>query len=144
MNAEEYMIKQGWKKGQALKPGGIKNAILVTHRTDRKGLGFNPQASEGWWERVFNGHLKSLDFSAKGSDPKFEFDEEKRLRETSPLYAHFRSAGMLEGSIKQKQTEKKSKRKSKDKDSKDKEGKKEKKRKHRTEDEPKTKKSKHN
>lgn len=123
MNVEEYLLKQGWKKGHALQPGGIKNPILVAHKSDMKGLGFNPQASEGWWERVFDGHLKALDFSSKGnSKPQFEFDEEQRRRNTSPLYAQFRSAGMLEGSIKNTKQENKLKKSS----SKDKKEKKEK------------------
>lgn len=113
MNVEEYLLKQGWKKGQALQPGGLKNPILVAHKSDMKGLGYNPQASEGWWERVFDGHLKALDFSSKkDSKPQFEFDEEQRRRNTSPLYAQFRSAGMLEGSIKNPKLEDKLKKKS--------------------------------
>lgn len=94
MDVEQFLVKQGWKKGQGLRPGAIKNALLVKHRKDNKGLGFNPQASEGWWERMFNGHLQSLGVSKQG---EFKFDEEKRRRETSPLYASFYSGGLLQG-----------------------------------------------
>lgn len=94
MNAEQFLIRQGWRKGEGLRPGAIKRALLVAHKRDNKGLGFNPQASEGWWERMFDGHLKSLDVGG-GSKIEFKFDEEKRRRETSPLYASFLSGGFL-------------------------------------------------
>lgn len=111
MDVEQFLIKQGWKKGQGLRPGSIKNALLVKHRKDNKGLGFNPQESEGWWERVFDGHLKSLDVT-NGSKVQIEFDEEKRRRETSPLYASFNSGGLLKGTLEEKRRVEKAKSKS--------------------------------
>jgi len=99
MDVEKFLVNQGWKKGQGLRPGAIKTALLVKHRKDNKGLGFNPQASEGWWERMFNGHLQSLGVSESGP-VEFSFDEEKRRRETSPLYAAFHSGGLLNGTEK--------------------------------------------
>ncbi|GMM53098.1 Tma23 protein [Starmerella bacillaris] len=94
MDAEKFLIRQGWKKGEGLRPNSIKRALLVAHKRDSKGLGFNPQASDGWWERMFDGHLKSLNFDSTNKT-QFKFDEEKRRRETSPLYSSFLSAGYL-------------------------------------------------
>lgn len=98
MDVEQFLVKQGWRKGEGLRPGSMKNALLVKHRKDNKGLGFNPQSSEGWWERVFDANLKSLDVT-NGRSVQIGFDEEKRRKETSPLYASFHSGGLLKGTI---------------------------------------------
>lgn len=89
------MISLGWKKGQGLRPNSINKPILINQKKDNKGLGYNPQASEGWWERVFDGHLKSLGVSSNDKGVSFKFDEEQMRRSTSPLYAAFISDGVL-------------------------------------------------
>lgn len=99
MDPEKYLRSQGWKPGQGLRADSIKKPLLVKHRKDNKGLGHNPMANEGWWERVFDGHLKSLDAFSDGNGVSFSKDEEKLRKSISPLYTMFRHGGVLEGTI---------------------------------------------
>lgn len=99
MDPEKYLRSQGWKPGEGLRPGSMKRPLLVKHRKDNKGLGHNPMANEGWWERVFDGHLKSLDAFSDSKGVTFAKDEEKLRKAISPLYTMFRPGGVLEGTI---------------------------------------------
>lgn len=99
MNTEKYLQSLGWRKGEGLRPGSLRKPILLKHRKDNRGLGYNPQASDGWWERVFDGHLKTLDVNTSSSGVEISVDEEKRRRAVSPLYAMFRPGGVLAGTI---------------------------------------------
>lgn len=99
MDPEKYLRSQGWKPGQGLRADSIKKPLLVKHRKDNKGLGHNPMANEGWWERVFDGHLKSLDAFSDKNGVSFSKDEEKLRKAISPLYTMFRHGGVLEGTI---------------------------------------------
>lgn len=100
MNSEQFLINQGWRKGEGLRPGAIKKPVLVSRKKDNKGLGFDPQKSDGWWERMFDGHLKSLDVLDKNGSGKvsFKIDEEKKKRDTSILYSSFLSGGFINDS----------------------------------------------
>lgn len=107
MDPKAYLISQGWREGEPLQRGGLKKPLLVKHRKDFKGLGFNPLASEGWWERVFDGHLKSLDATTKSGSVQFSQDQEKLRKATSELYARFLPGGVLDGTIELENKEKK-------------------------------------
>jgi nucleolar protein TMA23 len=103
MNSENYLVSYGWKKGEALKKGGLKKPILVKHKKDTKGLGHRGDEQDAWWERVFDGQLKSLDVSASHQgDIKFTQKEVKvsgMKKSDSPLYRMFVFGGHLEGTI---------------------------------------------
>ncbi|GME79458.1 unnamed protein product [Ambrosiozyma monospora] len=60
MDSKGYLKHYGWQEGQALKKGGLKKPILVKHKYDNKGIGHGSNEAEAWWERVFDGQLKSL------------------------------------------------------------------------------------
>lgn len=100
MDPEAFLVKQGWKKGQGLREGSIAKPLLIKHRKYNKGLGYTPHATEGWWERIFDGHLKSLDAINGKSGVSFSVDEENLRKSTSPLYSMFRPGGILEGTAK--------------------------------------------
>lgn len=99
----EYLTSYGWNEGQALQAGGIAKPILVKHKFDQKGLGSNPQDNVAWWERVFDGQLKSMQLGDQGfvRDEKLQqqADLEDRRR-NSPLYKVFVKGQGLQGSIK--------------------------------------------
>lgn len=110
MNAQSYLEGYGWIVGQPLKRGGLKKPILVKHKKDSKGLGHTKQVHDSWWERVFDGQLKSLQVNTGGSK-SLEFNVEQAemsgiAREISPLYRRFVYGGTLKGTIKSGRVEK--------------------------------------
>lgn len=107
IDSKEYLKSYGWKEGKALKNGGLKKPILVKHKRDRRGLGTTPgnDDSEAWWERLFDGQLKSLDVSAgnKAGDG-IVFKQNKIVassvsKQNSPLYQWFVKGEGLKGTI---------------------------------------------
>lgn len=64
MDAKGYLQSYGWKEGEALKHGGLKKPILVKHKQDTKGLGHGGNDADMWWEKLFDGQLKSLEVSS--------------------------------------------------------------------------------
>lgn len=152
MDSSAYLKSYGWKEGTALKNGGLRKPILVKHKKDTKGLGHNTNEHEAWWERVFDGQLKSLDIaSSSAGEVSFKQGEVKVSaisQHASPLYRMFVRGGLLQGTLETKppigdkskaesesesdsrsdsgsklKTRSKSKSKSKSKSSKDKKGK---------------------
>lgn len=110
IDSKEYLKSYGWKEGEALKNGGLKKPILVKHKRDRKGLGTTPgnDDSEAWWERLFDGQLKSLDVSTgnKAGDG-IVFKQNKVVassvsKQNSPLYQWFVKGEGLKGTINSK------------------------------------------
>lgn len=101
-NPHEYLESFGWKAGNPLQKGGLSKPILVKHKFDQKGLGSNPQDGVAWWERVFDGQLKSMQLGDQGfiqnENKKKEVELEKRRRD-SPLYKVFVKGTGLAGSI---------------------------------------------
>lgn len=106
MDPEKYLQSLGWKKGEGLKPGSLRKPLLLKHRKDNRGLGFKPHASDAWWERVFDGHLKTLDVSSGSSGVNITVDEEARRKAVSPLYAMFLPGEVLAGTIESSPPEK--------------------------------------
>lgn len=108
MDSAAYLESYGWTQGEALKKGGLKKPILVKHKKDTKGLGCTSDDQEAWWERLFDGQLKSLDVSLsshKGDDIIFNQKEVKPSgvsHQLSPLYRMFIRGGVLEGTIEAK------------------------------------------
>lgn len=106
MDGAVYLMNYGWTQGEALKMGGLKKPILVKHKKDQKGLGHNADQQEAWWERVFDGQLKSLDVNTGSSSSGVSFTQREvkvsgMSKNVSPLYRMFRYGGILEGSIKE-------------------------------------------
>jgi nucleolar protein TMA23 len=102
MDPSNYLQSYGWRKGEALKRGGLKRPILVKHKKDQKGLGHNHDNQEAWWERVFDGQLKGLDVNVASEKVSFNQREIKvsgMSRHVSPLYKNFVSGGILAGTI---------------------------------------------
>ncbi|ODQ66081.1 hypothetical protein NADFUDRAFT_82946 [Nadsonia fulvescens var. elongata DSM 6958] len=102
MNAENYLVQYGWTQGEALRFGGLKKPILVKHKKDQKGLGHTSDQHEAWWERVFDGQLKSLNVVANKSGTSFEQSEVKVSgisQNLSPLYRSFIRGEGLKGTI---------------------------------------------
>lgn len=107
MNAADYLQSYGWRKGEALKHGGLKRPIQVKHKKDQKGLGHTHDNQEAWWERVFDGQLKALDVSTDRDSSQVSFvQKEIKVRAvsrySSPLYKNFVRGGLLEGTIKKR------------------------------------------
>ncbi|KAF5097206.1 hypothetical protein D0Z00_002483 [Geotrichum galactomycetum] len=98
-------MNYGWTEGEALRMGGLKKPILVKHKKDSKGLGHNADQQEAWWERVFDGQLKSLEVGGSSSDGISFVQKEIKVsgisKNVSPLYRMFRYGGILEGSLKE-------------------------------------------
>ncbi|KAF5099695.1 hypothetical protein D0Z03_000956 [Geotrichum reessii] len=104
MNSATYLMNYGWTEGEALRLGGLKKPILVKHKKDSKGLGHNADQQEAWWERVFDGQLKSLEVGGNSDGVSFVQKEVKVSgisKNVSPLYRMFRYGGILEGSLKE-------------------------------------------
>jgi nucleolar protein TMA23 len=104
MNGATYLMNYGWTEGEALRMGGLKKPILVKHKKDSKGLGHNADQQEAWWERVFDGQLKSLEVGGGSNGISFVQKEIKVSgisKNVSPLYRMFRYGGILEGSLKE-------------------------------------------
>lgn len=103
MDSRGYLQSYGWKEGEAFKSGGLRKPILLKHKKDTKGLGHDADQAEAWWERVFDGQLKSLDVSLSGSNEvNFKQNEIKVTgisKSASPLYRMFVQGEGLQGTI---------------------------------------------
>lgn len=103
MDARLYLKNYGWQDGQALKNGGIKKPILVKHKKDKKGLGSDGNDADVWWERLFDGQLKTLDVTSSSNGVSFETnatEAENHLRRSmSPLYKMFVKGEGLAGTV---------------------------------------------
>lgn len=120
MYGASYLQNYGWKSGEALQKGGLKKPILMRHKKDTKGLGHQEaqQATQDlWWERVFDGQLKSLDVSTAETDKEDlstyhkiksattivfkqnDFKVSGMQKQDSPLYRNFVFGGILKGTL---------------------------------------------
>lgn len=103
MDARLYLKSYGWQDGHALKNGGIKKPILVKHKKDKKGLGSDGNDADVWWERLFDGQLKTLDVNNSSKGVSFEtnaMETENHLRRSmSPLYKMFVKGEGLAGTV---------------------------------------------
>ncbi|KAM9919373.1 hypothetical protein OXX59_007990, partial [Metschnikowia pulcherrima] len=103
MNASSYLQSFGWQEGQALQKGGLKKPILVKHKKDNKGLGSEVNDADMWWERLFDGQLKSLEVTS-GSNGVSVKQNEKEVADhmrkaNSPLYRMFLRGEGLAGTV---------------------------------------------
>lgn len=104
MDAPGYLKSYGWKDGEALRLGGLRKPILVKHKKDTKGLGNGYNDADMWWERLFDGQLKSIEtsqssngeISVKHDIQKAESDARKALL---PLYRMFVKGKGLAGTV---------------------------------------------
>ena len=115
MDAKGYLQSYGWQEGQALQKGGLLKPILVKHKKDTKGLGHGTNDGDLWWERLFDGQLKSLDVTSSGGNVVFDQNKqnvEASVRKSnSPLYRMFVKGQGLEGTVgKKTEIERKRKR----------------------------------
>ncbi|KAG7841441.1 hypothetical protein KL942_001320 [Ogataea angusta] len=102
MDPRRYLKSYGWVEGEALQQGGLKRPILVTHKKNAFGIGHTSNQAEAWWEKMFDGQLKSLDVTSKNGTVSFAQDEQslKEFAESqSPLYKMFVKGGLLQGTI---------------------------------------------
>ncbi|KAK6204546.1 uncharacterized protein RJT21DRAFT_100906 [Scheffersomyces amazonensis] len=104
MNASIYLKSFGWKEGEALQKGGLKKPILVKHKKDTKGLGHDTNDSDMWWEKLFDGQLKSLEVNkADSGEYTIKQNEESIVshirKETSVLYRMFVKGEGLAGTV---------------------------------------------
>ncbi|SJM88425.1 uncharacterized protein ZBIST_4614 [Zygosaccharomyces bailii] len=106
MDSKKYLKSYGWREGEALKDGGLRKPILVKHKRDKKGLGgaAGHDDGEAWWERLFDGHLKSLDVNANSDGSGITFKQKEAVasgvsRAESPLYKWFIKGEGLSGTI---------------------------------------------
>jgi len=103
MDSARYLKSYGWTHGEPLRKGGLRKPILVKHKKDTKGLGHNVDDQEAWWERVFDGQLKSLDVNSEGKNgisfTQGEIKPSGISQNVSPLYRMFVRGGVLEGSM---------------------------------------------
>lgn len=102
MNAQSYLEGYGWTIGQPLKKGGLRKPVLVKHKKDNKGLGHTQQVHDSWWERVFDGQLKSLQVNTGKKSVGFNVEQAEFsgvAREISPLYRMFVYGGTLKGTL---------------------------------------------
>ncbi|KAM9927953.1 hypothetical protein OXX59_002173 [Metschnikowia pulcherrima] len=103
MNASSYLQSFGWQEGQALQKGGLRKPILVKHKKDNKGLGSEVNDADMWWERLFDGQLKSLEVTS-GSNGVSVKQNEKEVADhmrkaNSPLYRMFVRGEGLAGTV---------------------------------------------
>lgn len=102
MDAKGYLQSYGWQEGQAFRKGGLQKPILVKHKKDTKGLG-HQNDSDMWWERVFDGQLKSLDVTNGDKGVAFSQNsdsvESYVRKSTSPLYKMFVKGTGLKGTV---------------------------------------------
>ncbi|KAG7891264.1 hypothetical protein KL935_001800 [Ogataea polymorpha] len=106
MDPRGYLKSYGWVEGEALQQGGLKRPILVTHKKNAFGIGHTSNQAEAWWEKMFDGQLKSLDVTSKNGAVSFIQDEQSLKNFTknqSPLYKMFVKGGLLQGTIKKEQ-----------------------------------------
>ncbi|ABN67087.2 hypothetical protein PICST_32035 [Scheffersomyces stipitis CBS 6054] len=103
MNANAYLQSFGWTEGEALQKGGLKKPILVKHKKDTKGLGHDTKDTDVWWEKLFDGQLKSMEVSGSGSSISITQNQtlvvDHMRRETSALYKMFVKGVGLEGTV---------------------------------------------
>lgn len=103
MDSKGYLKSYGWVEGEALKNGGLKKPILVKHKKDTKGLGHDSGDGDAWWERLFDGQLKSLDvLSGVNNAISFKQNDIKpsAMKENeSPLYKMFVKGEGLAGTV---------------------------------------------
>ena len=98
-----------------MQEGGLQKPILVKHKKDTKGLGHGTNDGDLWWERLFDGQLKSLDVTSSGGNVVFDQNKanvEASVRKSnSPLYRMFVKGQGLEGTVgKKAEIERKRKR----------------------------------
>ncbi|ODV63591.1 uncharacterized protein ASCRUDRAFT_25703, partial [Ascoidea rubescens DSM 1968] len=95
MDSVAYLVSYGWKEGEPLKEGGLKKPILVAHKKDRKGLGHKKNDPDNWWERLFDGQLKSLELNVSAdsktgneeiSFKQNEYQASSMEKSSNPLY----------------------------------------------------------
>ncbi|KAK6465232.1 hypothetical protein DFJ63DRAFT_316462 [Scheffersomyces coipomensis] len=104
MNANQYLKSFGWKEGEALQEGGLKKPLLVKHKKDTKGLGHDANDADVWWEKLFDGQLKSLEIN-NGSSGEVSFKQNSSQvishmrKETSVLYRMFVKGEGLQGTV---------------------------------------------
>ncbi|KAK6458882.1 uncharacterized protein RJT20DRAFT_123985 [Scheffersomyces xylosifermentans] len=103
MNASVYLKSYGWKEGEALQEGGLRKPILVKHKKDTKGLGHGTNDADMWWEKLFDGQLKSMEVSSSSSGVTISRNEAKvedhMRKETSALYRMFVKGVGLQGTV---------------------------------------------
>ncbi|KAG7710554.1 hypothetical protein KL949_000907 [Ogataea haglerorum] len=103
MDPRGYLKSYGWIEGEALQRGGLKRPILVSHKKNVFGIGHTSNQAEAWWEKMFDGQLKSLDVTSKNGAVSFVQDEKsfkEFAKSQSPLYKMFVKGGVLQGTIK--------------------------------------------
>ncbi|KAH3668352.1 hypothetical protein OGAPHI_002106 [Ogataea philodendri] len=106
MDPRQYLKSYGWIEGEAFRKGALKKPILVKHKKNAYGIGHGSSQAEAWWEKMFDGQLKSLDVSSDNGSVTFAQDEESIRqfnKSQSQLYRMFVKGGVLEGSIKGEQ-----------------------------------------
>lgn len=125
MNSRAYLKRYGWKEGEALKEGGLKRPLLVSHKYDRKGVGKDVGDGVAWWERLFDGQLKALDVNGNSKNTKigkgimprmFDPNADKVeasgiAKSESPLYRMFVFGGVMQGTIEDRKSSRKSENK---------------------------------
>ncbi|KAF2401670.1 hypothetical protein EJ06DRAFT_528830 [Trichodelitschia bisporula] len=90
MDARAHLTRHGWRgDGHSLDPSnrGLKKPLLITHKTDQKGLGTKKAAenlSDQWWLRAFDDALQQV-----GAED----------RKVGGLYGFFVRGGVLGGTI---------------------------------------------
>ena len=109
IDSSAYLQSYGWTEGEALRKGGLRKPILVKHKWDKKGLGSLQRKDDGeaWWERLFDGQLKSLDVGTSDSDSSaggIIFKQNKVVasgvsKQSSPLYQWFVKGESLKGTL---------------------------------------------
>ena len=109
IDSSAYLQSYGWTEGEALRKGGLRKPILVKHKWDKKGLGSLQRKDDGeaWWERLFDGQLKSLDVGTSDSDNSaggIIFKQNKVVasgvsKQSSPLYQWFVKGESLKGTL---------------------------------------------
>ncbi|KAF8002483.1 hypothetical protein HF325_003448 [Metschnikowia pulcherrima] len=103
MNASSYLQSFGWQEGQALQKGGLKKPILVKHKKDNKGLGSEVNDADMWWERLFDGQLKSLEVTSGSNGVSVKQNEKEvadHMRKANlPLYRMFVRGEGLAGTV---------------------------------------------
>ncbi|KAG7885634.1 hypothetical protein KL938_000666 [Ogataea parapolymorpha] len=103
MDPRGYLKSYGWIEGEALQQGGLKRPILVTHKKNAFGIGHTSNQAEAWWEKMFDGQLKSLDVTSNNGAVSFVQDAQSLkefAKSQSPLYKMFVKGGLLQGTIK--------------------------------------------
>ncbi|CAK7902218.1 protein Tma23p [[Candida] anglica] len=103
MDAKGYLQGYGWKEGEALQKGGLKKPILVKHKKDNKGLGGDGNDADMWWEKLFDGQLKSLEVTSGKKGVSFDQNKDQIKSEVakanSPLYRMFIRGEGLAGTV---------------------------------------------